>query len=282
MAKSHKLEGEELFLSYISEYLDGDLPAAVQTDFSAALTGREAAVDEFQLRRGKLQSHFSKIVLSESGRHKIRNLLQDDQHRETMEAGEILSVERSEMFSNILRRSVLALLILGTIGAIVYISMPTAIEKINVIEYLGYEALAFEEDFDNRVNFPSNDLEDIKTFAAKVPGLNFTPQVMRPLTGWNVEGASMIDYEVVKIVSVIYKSPERQGEHLHHFMIPGAMSQIPFTGDEADYRGIRYRVYASDKLNMLVWQMTPQFVSVLAGHRSAPELAELARAGTPE
>ena len=93
---------------------------------------------------------------------------------------------------------------------------------------------------------------------------------------------SIIDYDVIKVICVGYKSPARNNEHLHHFMFQGDMKSIPFSGQEADYRGIRYRVYASDKLNMLLWQYAPGSISVLAGHRSAPELAELARAGTPE
>ena len=75
---------------------------------------------------------------------------------------------------------------------------------------------------------------------------------------------------------------DRGNEHLHHFMIPGKMSDLPYKGEDADYRGLKYRVYGSDKLNLVVWQDTPEMVSVLAGHRSAPELAEMARTGDPE
>jgi hypothetical protein len=93
---------------------------------------------------------------------------------------------------------------------------------------------------------------------------------------------SIIDYDVMKVLAINYVSPERGNEHLHHFMVPGKMSDMKYQGEEADYRGIKYRVYGSDKLNIVVWQQTPDLVSILAGHRSAPELAEIARAGTPE
>ncbi len=106
--------------------------------------------------------------------------------------------------------------------------------------------------------------------------------VLRSLTGWNPEGVSIIDYDVIKVIAVNYVSPERGNERLHHFVFAGKMSDLPFRGEEADYRGLKYRVYASDKVNLLVWQHSPEAISVLAGQRSAPELAELARAGTPE
>ncbi|MCX6123546.1 MAG: hypothetical protein NTV34_02175 [Proteobacteria bacterium] len=199
-----------------------------------------------------------------------------------MEASEILDIERSELVSNIIRRTSLTALVMGVIGASIYFFMPAASEKINVIEYIGYEAVAMEEDPDGRINLPTNDLEEIRQFIGNVPGLMFKPQALKPLFGWIPEGVSIIDYDVTKVIAVMYKSPDRNNEHLHHFMFQGTLQDIPYGGEEADYRGLRYRTYASEKLNMLVWQFAPGTVSVLAGHRSAPELAELARMGTPD
>ncbi|MCX6118040.1 MAG: hypothetical protein NT027_10895 [Proteobacteria bacterium] len=275
-------EGEELLYSYMSEYLDGELPPSIAEAYLNASKGKEDLIQKFQLHRGKYQIAMGKFFAPEPLKHKLRNMVQDDQVRETIEASEIQDIEKSEMWSNIFRRSVLALIVLGAIGLGVYAFMPQAVEKINVIEYIGYEAVAMEEDPDGRLNLPSTDIDEIGQFVSRIPGLPFTPQLLKPIAGWSPEGVSLIDYEVIKVIAVMYKSPERNGEHLHHFMVPGIMKDIPFAGEEADFRGIRFRVYASDKLNLLVWQMNPQFVSVLAGHRSAPELAEIARSGTPE
>lgn len=275
-----ELKGEELFYSYISEYLDGDLPAALQTQFSAVLSSKQKELEAFQVNRGKFQSALGEIGGSEALKHKLRNLAQEDQVRETIEASEIAEVERSEFWSNVMRRSVLVAVVLGLVGYAIYYFMPE--KKFDVIEYIGYEALALEEDPEGRTNLPSTDLEEIRQFVKTVPGLDFTPSLLRPIKGWNPEGVSIIDYDVMKVVAVNYISPERGNEHLHHFMVPGKMSDMKYRGDEANYRGITYRVYASEKLNIIVWQQTSDMVSVLAGHRSASEMAELARAGTPE
>jgi hypothetical protein len=160
--------------------------------------------------------------------------------------------------------------------------MPNPTENIDVIEYLGYETTALEEQPDTRINLPSTDIEEIKQFVGNIPGLSFRPTVLKPLQGWGPEGAAIIDYEVIKVLAVKYVSPERNNEHLYHYMVPGKMSSMPFTGKEADYRGLRFRPYAGEKLNLVVWQHTPDMVSVLAGHRGTAELYELARAGTPE
>lgn len=276
------LSGDELVFGYMSEYLDGELQGSAHTQFQNAIRGKEQLAEAFQAARGKFQVGMGNIVAGEPLKHKLRNLAQDDQIRETIEASEIQDIERAESWSNIRRRGTMAVIACGLIGAAIYAFMPATKAKINAIEYLGYEAVAMEEDPDGRLNLPTNDYEDVRQFVGQVPGLAFKPQLLRPLTGWVPEGASVIDYEVLKVVAVMYKSPERNGEYLHHFMVPGAMTDLPFKGEEADYRGLRYRVYASDKLNMLVWQFAPDMVGVLAGHRSAPELAELARAGTPD
>jgi hypothetical protein len=281
-ANTNNMQGDDLFYGHVAEYLDGELAANIQDSFAKNLTGREQALEAFQVNRGKFQSALGDIGGSEALKHKLRNFAQDDQIRETIEASEIAEVERSEMWSNILRRSVLSALLLAIVGGAIYVFMPRNAAKFDVIEYIGYEAIALEEDPEGRVNLPSSDLEEIKQFVSSVPGLSFRPTILRSLSGWNPEGVSIIDYDVMKVIAVNYVSPERGQEHLHHFMIGGRMSDLPFKGEEADYRGIRYRVYSSDKLNILVWQQTPDMIAALAGHRSSPELAELARIGTPE
>lgn len=273
---------DELVYGYIAEYLDGELPANLHAPYKEALQDRQKLVEDFQVALGRFQVAMGAISAPEPLKHKLRTLVQDDQIRETIEATEIQDIERSEFWSNLVRRVALALIAVGLIGGLVYAFMPVQKDKLNVIEAVGYEAVALEEDPDGRINLPTNDLQEVSQFIKQVPGLTFKPQALRPLTGWVPEGVSVIDYEVIKVVAVMYKSPERNGEHLHYFMLPGAMKDLPYQGDEADYRGIRYRVYASDKMNMLVWQFAPDMIAVLAGHRSAPELAEIARSGTPE
>ena len=281
-ANKTELKGEDLFYSYIADYLDGELPGALQAQFNSLLASKQKELESFQTNRGKFQSALGDVGGSEALKHKLRNLVQDDQVRATIEASEIADVERSELWSNILRRSVLVAVVLGLIGTAVYYFMPERLGNFDVIEYIGYEALALEEDPEGRTNLPSSDLEEIRQFVGAIPGLEFKPELLRPIKGWNPEGVSIIDYDVMKVVAVNYVSPERSNEHIHHFMLPGKMSNMKFKGEEADYRGIKYRVYGNDKINIIVWQQSADMVGALAGHRSAPELAEMVRMGTPE
>jgi hypothetical protein len=281
-ANKTELSGEDLFYSYVADYLDGDLPGSLHAQFNALLASKQKELDTFQTNRGKFQSALGEVGGSEALKHKLRNLVQDDQVRATIEASEIADVERSELWSNILRRSVLVAVVLGMIGGAVYYFMPERLGNFDVIEYIGYEALALEEDPEGRTNLPSSDIEEIRQFVGAIPGLDFKPELLRQIKGWIPEGVSIIDYDVMKVVAVNYVSPERGNEHIHHFMLPGKMSNMKFRGEEADYRGIKYRVYGNDKINIIVWQQSANMVGALAGHRSAPELAEMVRMGTPE
>jgi hypothetical protein len=281
-SNNSELKGDDLFYSYIANYLDGDLPSSVQGAFNALLPSKQKEIEAYQSNRGRFQSALGEVGGSEALKHKLRNLVQDDQVRATIEASEIAEVERSELWTNLVRRSVLIAIVLGLIGTVTYYFMPQNLSKFDVIEYIGYEALALEEDPEGRLNLPSSDIEEIRQFVAAIPGLEFQPQLLRTMKGWNPEGVSIIDYDFMKVVAVNYLSPERGNEHLHHFMVPGKMSDMKFRGEEADYRGIKYRVYGNDKLNIIVWQQSSNLVGALAGHRSASELAEMVRIGTPE
>ncbi len=277
-----ELQGEKFFFGYITEYLGGELPTAVIGKYNGMLEAKEKEINKFQENRGKFQSALGDIGASEAIKHKLRTMAQDDQIRETSEASDIMEVGRSEMWSNLIRRSTLSAILLAVIGFVVYQVWPRSDVKFDVIENLGYEAVALEEDANGRTSLPSSDIEEIRQFVGNVPGLTYKPKLLRALSGWLPEGVSIIDYDVIKVVGINYISPDRGNEHLHHFMIPGKMSDLPYKGEDADYRGLKYRVYGSEKLNLVVWQDTPEMVSVLAGHRSAPELAEMARTGDPE
>ncbi len=277
-----ELQGEDLFFGYIAEYLDGELPSDVSGKFNELLATRQDKVEAFQENRGKFQSALGDLGGSEALKHKLRNLGQDDQIRETQEISAIAEAERTEFRGTLIRRIILASVLFGLVGVVAYVLMPRPAAKFDVIEYLGYEALALEEDPEGRLNLPTSDLEEVKQFVGNIPGLAFTPNVLRPLKGWNPEGVAVIDYDVMKVVAVNYVSPERNQERLHHFMVPGRMSTMPFTGTEGDYRGIRFRPYTGEKLNLVVWQHSSDMISILAGRRGTAELYELARAGTPE
>ncbi len=277
-----ELQGDKFFYGNLGDYLGGELTPSSIGQFNGMIEGKQKEIDQFQENRGKFHSALGDIGASEAVKHKLRTMAQDDQIRETSEASDILELGRAEMWSHLLRRTVLGVMAAGIVGFAAFVVWPKNTPKFDIIENLGYEAVALEEDPSGRVSLPSSDGDEIRQFIGHVTGLSYVPQLLRPIAGWNYEGVSIIEYDDLKIIGINYVSPDRKNEHLYHFMTPGVMADLPFKGEEADYRGLKYRVYGSEKINLVVWQHTPTMVSVLAGHRSAPELAEMARTGDPE
>jgi hypothetical protein len=276
------LSGEELLFGYLAEHLDGDLPSVVAGTFNSELTKHPDVARKFQAQRGKLQLALGQIYAPEDLRGRIRNLVQDETTRATMEASHIAVVERSEFWSNFRRRSVLTLAILAAVGCLVYVFMPRKKASFNTLEYIGYEALAIEEDSKGRIDYPTKDWNDLKQFVESIPGLVFQPEILRPLGDeWGLTGASVINYDVMKVVVINYVNAKLANEQLHHFLIPGTLADLP-KAESSNLRGLTYQVYANDKINMVAWEQKSGQISILVGHRSAQDIAEIARRGTPE
>lgn len=277
-----QLSDDELMFGYLPEYLDGELPKSVQERFNKLMLKPEykTAVENFQMLRGKLQLETGKIHASGQQMSALRGLVQDNHMRETLEASNIAQLEKKEFMSDVLRRVGMMLGVLVLIGAAFYMFVPQNKAKFDALEYITYEALALEEDPDGRLDLPSEELREIKQYVEAIPGLNFKPQVLKDLgDDWKPEGASLIDYEIAKVVVVRYSNPDRGNEKLHHFSFSGAFSDLP-KAERAEYRGLSYQVYANDRLNVLAWESSPGVMSFLVGRRSAVELAELARRGS--
>ena len=96
---------------------------------------------------------------------------------------------------------------------------------------------------------------------------------------WDLDGATVIDYEVAKVAVVMYERRQsRNPEKLFHFSFAGKLSDLP-PADPGNMRGLIFQTYASNEQNVIAWQSANNTVSLLIGRRSAPELAEIAVAG---
>ena len=135
-----------------------------------------------------------------------------------------------------------------------------------------------EESKEERLNLPTNEIGEIKDFFKNNPDLAYTHKVLSLPPAWEPDGASVIDYEVAKVGVVQYHNKETQ-EKLFHFAYPGDLSDLP-EAETGNKRGLIYQTYSSDSLNLIAWKSAPTVVSIMAGRRSAEELAELAVLGS--
>lgn len=278
---SAELTPEDFLFSHLAEYLDGDLPADVASRVAQAMqaSGGEGLGLKFQAMRGKLQLALQSFYLREDELQHLRGLVQDPAVLATEENIKIEAIGRREFTATLLRRLALAAVVAAILGGVYWKFGRTRIQTFKPLEYLGYEALALEEEQKDRLNLPSRDMKEIRQYLASYPGLGFTPKVMQNLgSNWQPEGATVIDYEIAKVAVVIY-ARDRQRDKIFHFSYAGELSDLPAT-EPGNMRGLIFQTYASDELNLIAWQSAPGIVSLLVGRRSAPELAELAVIGS--
>lgn len=276
-----ELSTPDFLHSYLAEYLDGELPQALVTKFEAALKApmAQGAPEQFQAMRGRLQLALQSYYLKEAELSELRAFVQDPSVAATVENVKIEQLGRGEFVSTLIRRVAMAAVAIGIVAAFWWKFGPAKEQKFKPLEYLGYEALALEEDQQERLNLPTHDVKEIHQYFTAYPGLDFTPRMLKKIAEpWEPEGATIIDYEVAKVAVVMYEDTHT-GEKLFHFSYAGQLSDLP-AAEPGNMRGLIYQTYTSDELNLIAWQSSADVVSLLVGRRSAPELAEIAVAGS--
>lgn len=274
------LSDNDLLNGYLAEYLDGELPAGVREKFEGLLTdpAKASVPEHFLQMRGKLQLAMQTYYMKESDLAELRSFVQDPSVTATQENIKIEQLGRRVVVSNIMRRVALVIGCAGLIGFLVWKFAPTRDSEFKALEYLAYEAVALEEDPQERLNLPSSDSKEIRQYLMNYPGLDFKPFVLRNVSNnWTPDGATVINYEIAKVTVVQY-SHTATAEKLFHFSYAGDISDLP-PSPHGKYKDLTYQTYATDQHNFIVWEPSPGVVSLLVGKRSAPDLAEMAVAG---
>ena len=277
------LSNEDFFCGYLPEYLDGDLPGPLAMRFEEMLKapGHALVPQQFQAQRGRLQLNMQSFYLKETETQVLRAMVQDPSVTVTKENMRIEQLGRGELINTWLRRISLAAVVLGIVGGLTWKFMPRSGPAFKPLEYLGYEALAMEEDTQSRMDLPTNDIKEIRQYLASYPGLDFKPRSLKAVAErWKPIGVSMIDYEIAKVSAVQYLNIENK-ERLFHFSFAGKLSDLP-KADSSTMDGIKFQTYGSEQLNLVAWQHDSGVVSLLVGRRSTAELFEIAARGTKD
>jgi hypothetical protein len=269
-------------LSHLGEYLDDELAGETKTKMDAWLAENDnkELLQKFTLKRGHLQLKLQELFLAEPTLIELRSYVLDKSIQATQEVVQIEQFGRREKSIQFLRKIGFTLLGIGLVGWGAWKFTPRTTQPFRPLEYLGFEALMLEESKEERLNLPTNEISDIKDFFKNNPDLNYTHKVLSVPEVWEPDGASVIDYEVEKVGIVQYHHKETQ-EKLFHFSFPGELSDLP-KAETGNMRGLLFQTYSSDSLNLIAWKSSPNVVSILAGRRAAPELAEIAVLGSAQ
>lgn len=276
-AKSQALSEEESLYAHLSDYLDDTLAGEAKKRFeeSARQLNLVDVATDFGIQRGRLQIEAQRLFLDEKNLRDIHELVEDDATRANHEAEDIEAVGRSELKGNSLRLLILLVLAGSFIYGGYYLFGPKPKAPFKALDSLIYEAIVLTEDPEDRLDFPTDRLAEINNYFARYPDLGFTPKTMQePGADWEVNGATVIDYEVARVLATQFTA-QNTGEKLFLFLYKGSLEQLP-ASTPGNHQGLMYQAYASDRLNVIAWQVTPEVSGMLIGVRGAKELAELA------
>ncbi len=278
-----ELSRQDFFHSYLDEYLDGELSANLKADFEKELAGagNRDVLELFGQLRGRLQLKIQSIYLKEHEISELRAIVQDPSTLATEEATRIAELEKKEFRSTWLRRGALTALAVGLAAAAWWKYGMNHEQSFKALEYLGYEATALESSSRERINLPTNDIKEVRQYLAQYPGLDFQPKALNQVPSpWQVNGATVIDYEVAKVAVVTYvlREGDKVRDRLTHFSFAGKLSDLP-AAEPGNMRGMIFQTYTTEEFNFVAWESQPGVVSILVGRRSAPELAEIAVSG---
>jgi hypothetical protein len=270
------LSARELYLAYVTDYLDGTVPRDVADEVNKFADGHKDLGKKYQHARGKLQLALQSVYLNEDETLEIRRMISNQQDRLSMDEVRISLIERSEFWANFRRQAGFAVMAFAAVLIAVYVASPKERESFDPLQALAYEALSYESDPNGGLDYPATEPEELREYFNNNPRFNVKPVTFRVHPqGWRLVGASVIDYDVAVIGVVEYKN-DALNEHLFHFSYEGSLDDL-MNSEEGDVDGFKYRAYASDKVNLIAWQQAEGLVSFLVGHRSAVELAKMAK-----
>jgi len=278
---NNKLTDEEFLFAYLGMSLDEALPKDVQQKFQGLIeqTQYSGVGEKFSNARGKLQLLFQEASLSKDQLVRLNNLVEEPELRHTHEAQKIEEIERSVLWTTLKRRLVIVGTICALVFGVVYFMSPKAKVDFDPLQALSYEAVAFEEEASERINFPSDDAQELQEFFARDLGLGFQPTVLKGVASpWKLVGGSILDYDFVKITVSMYEAPA-QGDVFFHFSYPGRMADRQ-GAELGNYQGLLYRVFTTPRHNIIMWEQSPGVLGVLIGRQNDETLASIAHKGT--
>jgi hypothetical protein len=274
-----KSDADTVLWGYLGDYCDGTISAGVEPQFRDRLRTQndKQLVDRFRIVRGRLQMALQGYYLQKKDLMRLQDFVESKAARETQEAIKIAEIGRWEIMGDVRRRLTLVGIIGVLVGIAVYTFSPPRPKQINPLEFFAYEAIAFEDDPAGRLDLPSHDLAEVQSYFNQYPGLKMAPKVVRPASGWEIDGASVLDYDAYK-AGVVQYSNTVLGERMFQFTMPGLLSELP-RSEQGNEGGLVYQAYRSDRLLFVAWQHDENVLAFMVGKRSAPEMARFAAAG---
>ena len=259
------LSEEELVFAHLDDHLDESLDPQLAARYNAALAHVGSDIStKYRKARGNLQMVFQELQLKEAQMHELVTLIVDDSTRAAREDRGISHIERSTMFSSVLRSTLIFGSIVVVVAALVYyFAAPVHKNSFDLFGALRWEVESLEKDDSQHWDYPTDSLDEAQTYIKRQREMGFTFDGIKPFgDGWKVNGVTVLDYEELQI-PVIHFVRESTPGGIYLFFARGNLAQLP-SADPGNRKGLLYQAYGTDAMTIIAWQFKEKDEKVLA------------------
>lgn len=300
------LNDEQIFYSNLDRIVDGEVSEQDKEKLESLLkdSSKQEVLEKYKTAHGKLQNALEGQFLTEEQALKLRSHVLDMNELAAAEEEEIERLGAAHKLK-VFTRNFILYGVIAFIGYQIAMSfLPQKMDKFDPLESFSYETFALEENLEERIDLRTNSLDDVKEFLKNYPNLELADATIAAPSNWDVEGASVIDYDFTKISVVAFtkvisgqmdtvrEEREEFDENGEPLPIKTVEVKVPsrdilvqysfktekdnFPKSEVFKEGnLEYYSYSSSKINMIMWKKG-EIYNVLAGRISPLEMAKLA------
>lgn len=301
------LSPEQMYYAHLDHFLVDEVDKQLGTTVGELALGAEhkARMQLYRKSRGQLQLALAGEHLSEEGYESIRALSRflpgGKTDSESEEEEDLLMHEMKGARQRQVRWAVLYGVIFTFIILVMRSFFPATTIDFKPVEALVYETRMMEDDFATRVDLESADLDDIREYFVNYPDFIWEDVFMQPTPEWRMKGASVLDYEMVKIslvafskrlsghdvleeereivsadgtetrVEVVQTNIPRQDMFVHYSFAAKA-NYLPDI-EPSLHKGLEYYAYASETYNVIMWKTQSQY-HLLIGRLAPTEMVK--------
>ena len=260
-----ELKASTKLAAYVSEYLDGSLSEANKNSLQSIIEQENLSswVDDFAIHRGQFQIAFQKVQANEALLLNLNSLLENDAKDYLVRKRVIEKIEEVEHTRSIFKLGLIFVVVALIAGLGWHYFGPEKTLQFNALESLIYEGIALDESPDNRLDFTTSSISDVNSYLRQSPDIIYDFLSFKAIKGdWELNGVSIIDYEIVKIIALNY-DPNLLKIAFSTFVFSGELSDLPKSEPGNEY-GLLYQAYAGDDYT-LAWQYTPKLLAFIVG-----------------
>ena len=288
----HNLSEETLYYGYLGELMVNEL-SELNSSLVSKLTSyktqtnHDKMISHFRRSRGKLQNFLGREFLREEDFEKIRSfskkLASADEKKDLSEDHDLIIHELKGLKQRRLRKA----LVYGLIAvAMLLLSRSLFPQKENAyfepVEALSYETKVLEDQLVERLDLQTSEISDVREYFLNYSKLSWEDSTLKLPKFWKLIGASVLDYEMVKISLVAYTRPlsgkdilevekevvSSDGQEIRievmQKKVPRQDFLVYYSFDSKEnylpamkpsvHKGVEYYTYESEDYNIILWR----------------------------